>query len=147
MVPNPTALLVVDEADRLRIAGLEQTRSIFDRSGIGMILIGMPGSEKRLARYPQLYSRIGFVHEFRPLSTSEIRQLLERHWTPPGVRLPGDAIDSVAAASISLINGGNFRLLNRLLTQVERILAINSLPTVTKEVVEAMRENLVIGQS
>ena len=147
VVPNPTALLVVDEADRLRIAGLEQTRSIFDRSGIGMILIGMPGSEKRLARYPQLYSRIGFVHEFRPLSTSEIRQLLERHWTPPGVRLPGDAIDSVAAASISLINGGNFRLLNRLLTQVERILAINSLPTVTKEVVEAMRENLVIGQS
>ena len=65
-----------------------------------MILIGMPGLEKRLARYPQFYSRIGFVHEFRPLSASEIRQLLERHWTPPGVRLPGDSIDSTAAASI-----------------------------------------------
>ncbi len=147
LVPDPTALLVIDEADRLKIAGLEQTRSIFDQGGLGMILIGMPGIEKRLARYPQLYSRIGFVHEFRPLSASEIRQLLERHWTPPGVKLPGDAIDSVAAASIIRITGGNFRLLNRLLTQVERILEINSLPTVTKEVVEAARENLVIGQS
>jgi DNA transposition AAA+ family ATPase len=147
VVPDPTALLVIDEADRLRIAGLEQTRSIFDRGGIGLILIGMPGIEKRLARYPQLYSRIGFVHEFRPLSASEIRQLLERHWTPPGVKLPGDAIDTVAAASIIRITGGNFRLLNRLLTQVERILEINALPSVTKEVVEAARENLVIGQS
>src|SRR5229473_336840 len=54
----------------------------------GLILIGMPGMEKRLARYPQFYSRIGFVHEFRPLGAKEIRQLLDQHWTPPGVRLP-----------------------------------------------------------
>ena len=147
VVPDPTALLVIDEADRLRIAGLEQTRSIFDRGGIGMVLIGMPGIEKRLARYPQLYSRIGFVHEFRPLSESEIRQLLERRWTRRGVKLPVDAIDTVASASIIRITGGNFRLLNRLLTQVERILEINVLPSVTKEAIEAARENLVIGQS
>ncbi len=147
LVPDPTALLVIDEADRLKIAGLEQARSIFDQGGIGMVLIGMPGLEKRLARYPQFYSRIGFVHEFRPLSASEIRQLLGQHWTPPGVKLPGDAIDTVAAASIIRITGGNFRLLNRLLTQVERILEINALPLVTKQVVEAARENLVIGQS
>ena len=78
---------------------------------------------------------------------SEIRQLPERHWTPPGVKLPRDAIDAIAAASIIRITGGNFRLLNRLLTQVERILEINAWPTVSKEVVEAARENLVIGQS
>jgi len=42
--------------------------------------------------------------------------------------------------------GGNFRLLNRLLTQIERILEINALQQVTKTVVEAARESLVIGQ-
>jgi hypothetical protein len=47
----------------------------------------MPGIEKRLARYPQFYSRIGFVHEFRPLAAKEIRQLLDQWWTPPGVHL------------------------------------------------------------
>lgn len=146
-VPDRTALLVIDEADRLKLAAHAQARSILDQGGIGMILIGMPGLEERLACFPQLYSRIGFVHEFRRLSASETRQQLERHRTPPGVRLPGEATDSVVAASIIRITGGNFRLLNRLLTQVERILEINSPSTVTKDVVEAARESLVIGQS
>ncbi len=100
LVPDPTALLVIDESERLKIAGLEQSRSIFDRGGIGMIPIGMPGPEKRFARYPRFYFRIGFVHEFRSLSASESRELPDHHGTPPGVKLPGDAIDSIAAASI-----------------------------------------------
>lgn len=146
-VPDPTALLVIDEADRLKIAGLEQVRSIFDQGWIGLVLIGMPGIEKRLARYPQLYSRIGFVHEFRPLAVVETRQLLERRWTPPGVRLPDHPLESEAVAAIIRITGGNFRLLNRLLTQIERTIEINALQQVTKTVVEAARENLVIGQA
>jgi hypothetical protein len=52
-----------------------------------MILVGMPGIEKRIARFPQLYSPIGFVHEFRPLGSAEVQDLLGRCWTPPSVKL------------------------------------------------------------
>jgi hypothetical protein len=105
----------------------------------------MPGLEKKLARYPQFYSRIGFVHEFRPLAAKEVRELLDRRWTPPSVRLP-QPLDAETVAAIIRITGGNFRLLNRLLTQIERILEGNALQEVTKTVVEAARESLVIGQ-
>lgn len=146
-IGDPTKLVVIDEADRLRMTSLEEIRSIFDVGGIGLVLIGMPGLEKRLARYPQFYSRIGFVHQFRPLGAQEMRQLLAQRWTPPGVRLPdSEAMDAETVAAIIRVTGGNFRLLNRLLTQMERILEINGLIQVTKAVVEASRESLVIGQ-
>jgi DNA transposition AAA+ family ATPase len=143
--PDPTALIVVDEADRLKMTGLEQVRDIFDRGGIGLVLIGMPGLERRLARYAQLSSRIGFVHEFRPLGATEVRTLLAE-WRLPGVSLPADLLaDAEGVAAVIRITGGNFRLLDRLLTQVGRILELNGLKVVTREVVEAAREVLVIG--
>ena len=145
-VGDPTSLIVIDEADRLRMASLEQVRAIFDAQEIGLVLIGMPGLEKRLTRFPQFYSRIGFVHEFRPLGATEVRQLLERHWAPVGVALPQKPLDPETIALIIRITGGNFRLLNRLLTQTQRILEINSLKEVTKAAVAAARESLVIGQ-
>jgi DNA transposition AAA+ family ATPase len=141
-----TELIIVDEADRLKMAGIEQMRDIYDRGKIGLILIGMPGIEKRLARYPQLYSRVGFVHQFRPLSQDELRFILEQKWEQFGLSLrQDDFTDTEAVAAIIRITGGNFRLVQRLLTQIERILQINEMHTVTKEVVEAARENLVIG--
>ena len=38
-----------------------------------------------------------------------------------------------------------FRLLDRLLQQISRVLQVNRLDKVTREVVEAARDNLVIG--
>jgi DNA transposition AAA+ family ATPase len=145
-------LLIVDEADRLKMPELEVVRDRYDRTnfrdGAGVVLIGLPGIEKRMARYPQLYSRIGFVHHVRPLSEEELRFILAHKWREVGLQFsPDDDTDAEALGAIARITGGNFRLVQRLFAQIARVLEINHLRTITKEVVETARESLVIGSA
>jgi hypothetical protein len=130
--PDRTALLVADEVDRVK-GGREQLRNTFDHGRVGKVLIEMAGIETPLARYPQLDSGIGFVREFRPLGAGEIRRLLKQGWLPPDVNLPGQPWDQETIAIIIRMTGGNFRLLHHLLTQMERILEINALQEMTKQ--------------
>ncbi len=145
-LPKRTQLVIVDEAQRLKPAALEQLRDLYDRLNFGLVLIGQPGLEKTLARYPQLYSRVGFAHQFRVLSEDETRWLLGQRWSHLGMHIRVDDFTDVEAlAAIVRITGGNFRVIHRLLMQIERILEINHLQTVTREVVEKARERLVLG--
>jgi DNA transposition AAA+ family ATPase len=139
-------LIIIDEAERLSTSALEHLRDMFDRTPIGLMLIGMPGIDKRMARYPQLYSRVGFAHHYRPLQGDELTFVLTRHWRKLGLSLDSaDFTDTQAIAAISRITSGNFRLLHRLFVQIERILLINELTVITEDVVEAARSTLVIG--
>jgi hypothetical protein len=105
----------------------------------------MPGIKKCLSRYPQLYSRVGFVHAFRPLSAAEVRGLLRGQWLPAGAVLPEDGwADEETRAAIIRLTRGNFGLLRRLITPMARLIDINVLSQVTPQVVEATRESLLI---
>jgi hypothetical protein len=50
-------------------------------------------------------------------------------------------------AMLIRMSGENFRLLTRLLTQIKRIVKVNQSQTVSKEIVTAARDSLVIGQA
>jgi len=146
--PRYVDLLVVDEADRLSPPALEHLRDRFDRRPLGLLLIGMPGIDKRLSRYPQLYSRIGFAHQYRPLGDDELAFVLSRHWRKLGLTLDlTDFTDAQAVAAVGRITRGNFRLVHRLFVQIERVLRINDLTVITSDVIEAARSTLVIGDT
>ncbi len=90
--------------------------------------------------------RIGFAHQYRPLLDDELTFVLTRHWRKLGAHLDtGDFADAQAIAAVGRITRGNFRLIQRLFVQIERILRINDLTVITDDVVEAARSTLVIG--
>jgi hypothetical protein len=61
------------------------------------------------------------------------------------VVLPNEQLVPEVIASLIRMSGGNFRLLTRLLTQIERVLSVNELHVISTAVVEAARDSLVIG--
>ena len=121
-------LLIVDEANRLRDAGLEVIRDLADRGEFGLVLLGMPGLEKRLMRAPQLYSRVGFAHEMEPLSEEETHDFLGKRWSHRVKPHSDDFTDKEAVATIVRITRGNLRLIDRLMLQVEHVLVANKTP-------------------
>ena len=94
---------------------------------------------------PQLYSRIGFAHQMPALAEEETRFFLKQRWSHRVQVQSEDFTDREAVAAMLRLTGGNIRLLEWLMLQVEHILAANQLQVVTKEVVETARKNLVIG--
>ena len=139
-------LIIVDEIDRLKLQHLEQLRDIYDKNDLAMVFIGMSEIEKRLSRYPQLNSRIGFAHEFDNLSKDETHHTLEYKWTDLGIDIElEDFSDYEAITTIIKIAKGNFRLIHRLFTQIDCILRINKMDKITVEVIEVAKDSLVIG--
>lgn len=143
-----TQLLLIDEADRLKMTALEELRDLYDHLKIGMILIGMPGLQKRLSRFPQFYSRIGFAHEFRALNREQSLPVIEHFWKETSAKwLPKDNLHQQAIADLYRITHGNFRLIQRIFQQIKRILKINHLKKITPDVIQTARDCLVIGNS
>jgi DNA transposition AAA+ family ATPase len=120
-------------------------RDFADRGSFGLVLLGMPGLEKRIARVPQLYSRIGFNHEMESLSPEETHDFLHKRWNHRVKPSSDDFTDKEAVTAIVRITRGNLRLIERLMMQVEHVLVANQLTIVIKEVVETARQNLIIG--
>ncbi|MGW6123092.1 hypothetical protein ACWFRF_28905 [Nocardia sp. NPDC055165] len=145
-MPDYVELLVIDESERLSATAIELLRDQYDRGDHGLLFIGIPGIDKTFSRYPQLYSRVGSAHHYRPLTGEELTFVLTRHWHKLSLELdPADFTDAQAVAAVAHITGGNFRLLQRLFAQISRIMKINELHTITADVVETARSTLVIG--
>jgi hypothetical protein len=82
------------------------------------------------------------LHQLRPSAATHLgdAKVPQRHWSAIGLTLSADDFtDAEALAAVHRITSGNLR---RLFAQITRILEINGLRTISREVVETARESL-----
>jgi DNA transposition AAA+ family ATPase len=137
-------LLIIDEADRLKLGALEVVRDMYDRKNLSIVLIGSPGIDRRLRRagYGQLHSRFNLIYEMQPLTTNEMSLFIAQKWLE--LTLPLTADDGVSKAIMRIANG-NFRVLIRIFSEIERLQKLNCFTMITPEVVEVARKSLLLG--
>ncbi len=110
-------LLMVDEAENLPYRALETLRRIHDKSGIGVVLAGMPrliiNLKGKRGEYKQLYSRVGLALSIGDaLPQDDINDI--------AVSMLPDAADPEVGAALFKASHGNARRLFKLVRGVSR---------------------------
>lgn len=131
---NSGYLLIIDEADKLinkyTTAKMEILRGIFDQSDVGIVIAGEPKLESDiktgLARFA---NRVDFYYKLNGLTRAELEEYLE------GWNITDEAAAELACRAFAARNGC-FRLLDRTLNNVIRVLKSRGEYKVTKEIVE-----------
>jgi len=132
------------------VKSLEQFRDIYDRANVkgrlGLVLVGMSGLEKKLARYAQLYSRrwlCSYDDNDKPKRNFPI---LEYKWQQLNIPYIADdpATQETIAAIINATNC-NLRLIKHLFDQIARGFGERFWITSIKMLFMLHAEMLVIG--
>ncbi|GAB4327449.1 MAG: ATPase [Calditrichia bacterium] len=129
--------LIVDEAEKLPYKTLEAIRRLWDFTGIGIVLVGMPQLVANLrgkkGEYMQLYSRIFIPCQLESLQPEDGRLLTE-------LLLPG-------ANGISRVfweeSNGNTRVLTKLALRTARVAEING-KAVTAALIKTVRKAMIV---
>ncbi len=111
-------LIIVDEAEHLPYRALELLRRVYDKAGIGILLVGMPRLLANLrgkrGEYAQLYSRVGIAIKLSAID--DIDAALFAAQIPGGEKV---------AEHLCLAAEGNTRRLVKLIAVSARIAKVN----------------------
>ena len=131
---NKGYLLIIDEADKLvskyTQKKMEILRAIYDQSDVGVVIAGEPKLEAAIKTYlARMANRVDFYASLRGLAPSEVEGYLEDFNITP------DALLELKERACNM-RTGCFRLLDRTLSNVGRILAERGEDTVTVKIIE-----------
>lgn len=130
---NPGYLLIVDEADKLvskyTSKKMEILRAIYDQTDVGLVIAGEPKLEMQIKSYlTRFANRVDFYASLHGLQAGEVADYLKNY------NIDEAALAELKSRACNLQNGC-FRLLDRTLRNVDRILRERGSQAVTAEVI------------
>ena len=131
---NKGYLLIIDEADKLvskyTQKKMEILRAIYDQSDVGVVIAGEPKLEAAIKTYlARMANRVDFYIALKGLAPSEVEKYVSEFEVAP------DAMVELKARACNM-QTGCFRLLDRTLSNVRRILKEQGENTVTLKTIE-----------
>ncbi len=129
--------IIVDEAEHLPYRALELLRRVYDKAGVGILLVGMPRLIMNLrgkrGEYAQLFSRVGVAVKLDLLKDIDTKEIV-------GAAIP----DSNGVWKIFHEQSqGNARILSKLIYRTQRVATINKMQ-ITPEIVKETAKMLLI---
>lgn len=130
---NEGFLLIIDEADKLinkyTQKKMEILRGIFDQSDVGIVIAGEPRLEAELkGNLARFANRVDFGYKLKGLTRKEVEEYLE------GYEVDSAAMEEMVSRATNA-QSGCFRLLDRTLNNVLRILKQKGGDRITMKVV------------
>jgi len=129
---NRKRMVLVDEVDYLlhdpRL--VETLRDLHDDTGAPVVLIGMAGIDKRLARYKPLHDRLSEMVPFKELSVADVRLIAEQLCD---IKLTPDACQALHDRA------RRFRQVVMSLYKIEHLARANSLKEVSAEQIKGLK--------
>lgn len=138
----PGTLIIIDEADKLLTKytqkKMEILRAIVDQAEVGMVVAGEPKLKSLLEGYlPRFANRVDFFYSLCGLTKTEVLEYLEN--------FPIE--DNALAELVSRANNarnGCFRLLDRTLKNVLRLMRENGSTRITLEMIEKASDMMML---
>lgn len=131
---NKGYLLIIDEADKLvskyTQKKMEILRAIFDQSDVGLVIAGEPKLEAQIKTYlARMANRVDFYVSLKGLEPGEVERYLKDFEISP------DAMVELKARACNM-QTGCFRLLDRTLSNVKRILDERNESLITVKIIQ-----------
>lgn len=139
---NKGYLLIVDEADKLlskyTIKKIELIRTLSDSAKVGIVLAGEPALEAAIKAYDERFAnRIGLLYKLRGLSRKDVDRYFE------GYGVDQETMEELYKRACGH-NTGCFRLFDRTLNNILRILRISGKNSLTYDVLKEASGMMVL---
>lgn len=130
-------LIIIDEAEHLRAETLDLLRRIYDKTDIGLVLVGMPELKHNIegsrGQFKQLWSRIDAARKLPAISAEDIKKIVLSV-------LPSSSADIIATFTAECNN--NTRVLSKLIRSAH-IVAHNNNTDITPRLIKQAGNRLL----